>query len=225
MARRTPAGRRPGQALPRRRHRHGQLLHGLSAGGRSGAARVADRGRAPRPRPAPAPGGQGRLGAGGHPRLLEDLHPRRLRRRPLSQSALPAGGVEAGAGLPLALIDLRPRQGRRGDLRPGGPQPPAAAARDRLLARAAGGRELLRARRAVVLGRPDQRSEEHMIRSLVRFLDQRTGAMPFTRKALRYVFPDHWSFLLGEVALYSFVVLVATGIYLTFFFEPSTSLT
>jgi ubiquinol-cytochrome c reductase cytochrome b subunit len=35
------------------------------------------------------------------------------------------------------------------------------------------------------------------------------------------VFPDHWSFLLGEVALYSFVVLVGTGIYLTLFFEPS----
>ncbi|MDX6485497.1 MAG: ubiquinol-cytochrome c reductase cytochrome b subunit, partial [Gaiellaceae bacterium] len=39
---------------------------------------------------------------------------------------------------------------------------------------------------------------------------------------LRYVFPDHWSFLLGEVALYAFVVLVATGIYLTFFFVDST---
>jgi ubiquinol-cytochrome c reductase cytochrome b subunit len=41
------------------------------------------------------------------------------------------------------------------------------------------------------------------------------------RKALRYVFPDHWSFFLGEIALYSFVVLVLTGIYLTIFFEPS----
>ena len=60
-----------------------------------------------------------------------------------------------------------------------------------------------------------------MIRRGVRFLDQRAGAAPFLRKALRYVFPDHWSFLLGEVALYSFVVLVATGIYLTFFFRPS----
>jgi quinol---cytochrome-c reductase cytochrome b subunit len=45
------------------------------------------------------------------------------------------------------------------------------------------------------------------------------------KKTLRYVFPDHWSFLLGEVALYSFVVLVATGIYLTFFFEPSLAKT
>ena len=60
-----------------------------------------------------------------------------------------------------------------------------------------------------------------MIRGIVRFLDERAGAAPFVRKALRYVFPDHWSFMLGEIALYAFVVLVATGIYLTFFFEPS----
>jgi ubiquinol-cytochrome c reductase cytochrome b subunit len=45
------------------------------------------------------------------------------------------------------------------------------------------------------------------------------------KKTLRYVFPDHWSFLLGEIALYSFVVLVATGIYLTFFFEPNLAKT
>ncbi len=42
---------------------------------------------------------------------------------------------------------------------------------------------------------------------------------------MRYVFPDHWSFLLGEIALYCFIVLVATGIYLTLFFDPSTALT
>ena len=61
-----------------------------------------------------------------------------------------------------------------------------------------------------------------MIRRTVTFLDERTGTAPFLKRALRYVFPDHWSFLLGEVALYSFIVLVATGIYLTFFFVPST---
>ncbi len=60
-----------------------------------------------------------------------------------------------------------------------------------------------------------------MISRTVRFLDERAGAVPFLRKALRYVFPDHWSFLLGEVALYSFVILVGTGIYLTLFFKPS----
>ena len=64
-----------------------------------------------------------------------------------------------------------------------------------------------------------------MIRRLVRYLDRRAGAAPFVRKALRYVFPDHWSFLLGEVALYCFILLVATGIYLTLFFDDSRSQT
>ena len=61
-----------------------------------------------------------------------------------------------------------------------------------------------------------------MIRRIVRFLDTRTGTTPIVRKTMRYLFPDHWSFLLGEVALYAFVVLVATGLYLTFFFVDST---
>jgi ubiquinol-cytochrome c reductase cytochrome b subunit len=61
-----------------------------------------------------------------------------------------------------------------------------------------------------------------VIRRTVRFLDQRSGTAPFLRKTLRYVFPDNWSFLLGEVALYAFIVLVATGIFLTFFFVDST---
>jgi ubiquinol-cytochrome c reductase cytochrome b subunit len=64
-----------------------------------------------------------------------------------------------------------------------------------------------------------------MLRGLVRVLDQRSGAAPFIQKTLRYLFPDHWSFLLGEVALYAFIVLVATGVYLTFFFEPSLART
>jgi ubiquinol-cytochrome c reductase cytochrome b subunit len=62
-----------------------------------------------------------------------------------------------------------------------------------------------------------------MIRGVVRFVDQRSGTAPLLRKTLRYLFPDHWSFLLGEVALYLFLLLVATGVYLTFFFEPDTS--
>jgi ubiquinol-cytochrome c reductase cytochrome b subunit len=62
-----------------------------------------------------------------------------------------------------------------------------------------------------------------VIRTTVQYLDRRTGTAPLLKKALRYVFPDNWSFLLGEVAMYSFFVLVATGIYLTLFFEPSTA--
>jgi ubiquinol-cytochrome c reductase cytochrome b subunit len=61
-----------------------------------------------------------------------------------------------------------------------------------------------------------------VIRKAVSYVDERTGTAPFLRKALRYLFPDHWSFLLGEVALYAFIVLVATGVYLTFFFVDST---
>jgi ubiquinol-cytochrome c reductase cytochrome b subunit len=64
-----------------------------------------------------------------------------------------------------------------------------------------------------------------MIRAAIQFLDERTGSAPLIRKALRYAFPDHWTFLFGEIALYSFVVLVATGIFLTLFFEPSLART
>jgi ubiquinol-cytochrome c reductase cytochrome b subunit len=57
----------------------------------------------------------------------------------------------------------------------------------------------------------------------VRFVDERLGAASAVRFVLRYVFPDHWSFLLGEIALYSFVVLIASGTFLALFFDPSTS--
>jgi ubiquinol-cytochrome c reductase cytochrome b subunit len=60
-----------------------------------------------------------------------------------------------------------------------------------------------------------------VIRGIVRFVDERSASAPFLRKTLRYVFPDHWSFMLGEIALYCFVILVATGIYLALFFDPS----
>jgi ubiquinol-cytochrome c reductase cytochrome b subunit len=59
----------------------------------------------------------------------------------------------------------------------------------------------------------------------VRFIDRRTAAAPLLKRAMRYLFPDHWSFLLGEIALYAFVVLVLTGIYLALFFEPSLAKT
>src|SRR5881398_3709828 len=79
-----------------------------------------------------------------------------------------------------------------------------------------------------MVGRADQ-GRDHpgalMIRRFVRFIDSRSGAAPFLKGVVRYLFPDHWSFLLGEVALYAFIVLVATGVYLTLFFEPSLSRT
>jgi ubiquinol-cytochrome c reductase cytochrome b subunit len=51
--------------------------------------------------------------------------------------------------------------------------------------------------------------------------DDRFAAAGPLRRTLNKVFPDHWSFLLGEIALYSFIILLLTGTYLTFFFDPS----
>jgi ubiquinol-cytochrome c reductase cytochrome b subunit len=51
--------------------------------------------------------------------------------------------------------------------------------------------------------------------------DQRYHAAPGLRAALNKVFPTHWSFMLGEVALYSFIVLLLSGVYLTLFFDAS----
>ena len=53
--------------------------------------------------------------------------------------------------------------------------------------------------------------------------DDRLGLATMARKNLRKVFPDHWSFMLGEIALWSFVVLLLTGVFLTFWFVPSMS--
>ncbi len=53
------------------------------------------------------------------------------------------------------------------------------------------------------------------------WLDERIGLGKLGKAALRKVFPDHWSFLLGEIALYSFIVLLLTGIFLTIWFKPS----
>jgi ubiquinol-cytochrome c reductase cytochrome b subunit len=54
-----------------------------------------------------------------------------------------------------------------------------------------------------------------------RWFDRRLGASRFAHTSLKKPFPDHWSFLLGEIAMYAFAVLVLTGIFLALFFEPS----
>ena len=51
--------------------------------------------------------------------------------------------------------------------------------------------------------------------------DDRLGLATLGKKNLRKVFPDHWSFMLGEIALWSFVVLLLTGVFLTLWFRPS----
>jgi ubiquinol-cytochrome c reductase cytochrome b subunit len=52
-------------------------------------------------------------------------------------------------------------------------------------------------------------------------IDSRYHPSAAVRRQLNKVFPTHWSFLLGEIALYSFIVLLITGVYLTLFFDSS----
>ena len=61
-----------------------------------------------------------------------------------------------------------------------------------------------------------------LMRRTAKWVDERLGGARFARTTLDKVFPDHWSFMIGELALYCFIVLVATGVYLAFFFVPST---
>ncbi|WP_328870659.1 cytochrome bc complex cytochrome b subunit [Streptomyces sp. NBC_00287] len=56
---------------------------------------------------------------------------------------------------------------------------------------------------------------------LADWADGRLGLYGLAKANMRKLFPDHPSFLLGEIALYSFIVLILTGVYLTLFFEPS----
>jgi len=58
--------------------------------------------------------------------------------------------------------------------------------------------------------------------SVYKWLDERLELDRLNKKFMRKAFPVHHSFFLGEIALFSFVILVLTGLFLTFNFEPST---
>ncbi|MFE0645014.1 cytochrome bc complex cytochrome b subunit [Streptomyces sp. NPDC058877] len=51
--------------------------------------------------------------------------------------------------------------------------------------------------------------------------DGRLGIYTLAKANMRKIFPDHWSFMLGEICLYSFLIIILTGVYLTLFFHPS----
>jgi ubiquinol-cytochrome c reductase cytochrome b subunit len=53
------------------------------------------------------------------------------------------------------------------------------------------------------------------------YIDERLTVGTVLKNFGRKVFPDHWSFMLGEVAMYSFVILIISGTFLTFYFQPS----
>jgi len=72
-------------------------------------------------------------------------------------------------------------------------------------------------------GTPAIAKKPHKAGAVAEWADDRLGLATLMRKNLRKVFPDHWSFMLGEIALWSFVVLLLTGVFLTFWFTPSMS--
>ncbi len=53
------------------------------------------------------------------------------------------------------------------------------------------------------------------------WVDERTGIAKAGAFLLKKVFPDHWSFMLGEVAMYSMIICLLTGVFLTLWFVPS----
>ena len=57
--------------------------------------------------------------------------------------------------------------------------------------------------------------------AIATWADERLGLGSMMKKNIRKVFPDHWSFMLGEIALWSFVVVLLTGVFLTLWFDPS----
>ncbi|CAM4112255.1 cytochrome bc complex cytochrome b subunit [Nocardiopsis rhodophaea] len=59
------------------------------------------------------------------------------------------------------------------------------------------------------------------LRNIGNFIDDRFHLSKTGEKNLRKVFPNHWSFMLGEIALYSFIILIITGVFLTLWFKPS----
>ncbi|MEU8801564.1 ubiquinol-cytochrome c reductase cytochrome b subunit [Spirillospora sp. NPDC048819] len=70
-------------------------------------------------------------------------------------------------------------------------------------------------------GRPGERRPPKSVDATARALDERFGSTGFARKAMRKAFPDQWSFLVGEIAMYSFVIILLTGVFLTLFYKPS----
>ncbi len=68
---------------------------------------------------------------------------------------------------------------------------------------------------------PATASKSNPVGAVATYVDDRTGLATAMKKQIRKVFPDHWSFMLGEIALWSFIILLLTGVFLTLWFVPS----
>ena len=63
--------------------------------------------------------------------------------------------------------------------------------------------------------------QAHLGEKAADWADGRLGIYGLAKANMRKIFPDHWSFMLGEICLYSFIIIILTGVYLTLFFQPS----
>lgn len=69
--------------------------------------------------------------------------------------------------------------------------------------------------------KPEPGKGMRFVNGAANYIEDRTSLSGFVKELGRKIFPDHWSFMLGEVALYSFVVVLLSGTFLTFFFQAS----
>src|SRR3954451_9717801 len=68
---------------------------------------------------------------------------------------------------------------------------------------------------------PAKPEKPNRVGAAASWADDRLGLATAMKKQIRKVFPDHWSFMLGESALWSFIILLLTGVFLTLWFTPS----
>ena len=67
------------------------------------------------------------------------------------------------------------------------------------------------------------RPRQSPVDDLARWMDDRLRLAQGSRSYLRKAFPAHWSYLVGEIALFSLVVLLFTGTFLALFYTPDTT--
>src|SRR5262249_41218232 len=131
------------------------------------------------------------------------------------------------APVPMPPVDLQCRPTLHADLRSGDPLAAAVADPHRQRKPHRGDGRLQRPGRPGLLGsgpltaQPSQGLQARLLPRLARWADDRLGTVKVVRKTLDKIFPDHWSFMLGEAALYCFIILIVTGVFLTFFYEAS----
>ena len=232
VAARRAAGRRRRPAVPGRRHPDRLVLHRAARARRPrGVRRRPARREAAGQVPAPA-AGPARLGARGDPRLLEDL-PARRAARSRCIAIRPIEPTSAGPAFtcPCHYSTFSPGEGGRLIFGPAGralPQLPLMIDSQGYL-RAAGpfhediGPSWWNVHRSRVVNLLERMLHRRLVRAGRAGTSSASAPPSGIKAALRYVFPDHWSFLLGEIALYSFIVLVGTGIFLTLYYIPGDS--